>query len=276
MPAGVVAPDIATLDTAAGMTLAAVFFYPRQSATGDALNEFGINATAVHDAVARKVNIMTTGIEHDALLACDISKPSGKLPHRRCIRQDIANIPHPASDFTIVVKKADDAALGVSGKFTCQTTESCCMPFRSKTIGQHNRIVTPHHPFRANQSGELPEHLQNFAIFRNSRFKRCIIGSQRKQEIVCISQSINFRQTRQKVFRIFCPENNRINSVGREQNPAHLLRLHGVTHQRLPRSQAIHQPLAIKCRYISSSACADDHNKLSIPLCTECFGLFEH
>lgn len=51
MPAGVVAPDIAALDTATGVTLAAVFFYPQQSATGDALNEFSVNTMAVHDAV---------------------------------------------------------------------------------------------------------------------------------------------------------------------------------------------------------------------------------
>ncbi len=45
MPAGVVAPDIATLDTAAGMTLAAVLFCPQQTVTGNALNEFSVNTT---------------------------------------------------------------------------------------------------------------------------------------------------------------------------------------------------------------------------------------
>ena len=165
IPAGIVAPDIATLDTATGMTLAAVLFCPQQTVTGNALNEFSVNTTAVHDAVARKVDIVAAGQERDALLACDIGKPSSKLPHRCCIRQDIANIPHPASDFTIIVKKADDAAIGVSGKFTCQTAECCFMPFRSKTIRQHNRVVPPHHPFRANQSGETPEHLKIFALF---------------------------------------------------------------------------------------------------------------
>ncbi len=82
MPANVVAPDITTLDTATGVTLGAVFFYPLQSATGDSLNKIGIKTTTVHDAVARKVNILAAGKERDALLACGIGKASGKLPHR--------------------------------------------------------------------------------------------------------------------------------------------------------------------------------------------------
>lgn len=155
---------------------------------------------------------MAAGTKRHAITTCSISKTSGKLPHRCCIRQDVANIPHPASDFTIVVKKADDAALRVSREFTCQTTERCCMPFRSKTIRQNNGVIPPHHPFRANQYGELPEHLKNFALFRNTRLKRCIIRRKCKQEIIRISQHINFGK-RERNFSGFFVQKTKASTV---------------------------------------------------------------
>ena len=148
MRTGVVAADIAALNTSAGMTLTTRFFNPQQSVTRDALNKIDINTTAVHDSAMRKIDIVTAGKKRNAVTKGSISKTSGKLPHYLLVRQRIADMTHPAPDFTIIVKKTDNAALSISGKFLGKSAERLRVPDRSIASGQHNWIVTPHHPRR--------------------------------------------------------------------------------------------------------------------------------
>ena len=82
MRTGIVAPDIAALNAAAGVSLPAGFFHTSHSFSGNPLNKIAINTAAVHNAVTREVDIVAAGVEYHAIAMSSISKMSGKLPHR--------------------------------------------------------------------------------------------------------------------------------------------------------------------------------------------------
>ena len=133
--------------TPACLALPAVFFWSRHFAAADESDKITIDTSAVRDSIMRKIYILAAGAECHTITFGDTRKLFCYFTHDYLIRYCMVNLAHPASDLAVIIKKTDDTAFGIPGKFFGKPVKRSSVPGGGVNIGQDYGIIPPDHFF---------------------------------------------------------------------------------------------------------------------------------
>jgi len=169
----------------------------------------------------------------------------------------------PSPTCRVLVRDADDDAIGVTAQRARDPRERFDVPARVCRCREDDRIVPPDRFGGTDPRGKVLEIPNRLRERGRLRIERARIVQQRHLEIIAIAALVEFVQALHHRARLARPEDEQIHILRQQRDARDLFRVERIRHRAIPRAHAIDEPTRVERGNIGATTDADDQMSCS-------------
>lgn len=256
VPAGVVLADVSSDIAGAFLPVVGV---RRQN---NVLADGGFKGLLCHAAEtvragAGEPSVFGAGLYGHAVTRRDLHKGS-----RQCqldLKRHSPRFGEVAPDLLVKIDEADHAGMRTAFQGFTYSGERFEMPFLRPCGVYENRVVSPAHAVRADDTGKRFERVHDLSFFRDVWLDVFPIGRDRSKPVLAVFfQQIQIPMPEQG-GRVLCAEYDKVHDGRIQPVPGYGGWIKGVPHEHRAFPQAVCEPLRVESRYVRTVPGLDDH-----------------